>query len=422
MFLVYLFFCKFKKNLYFYTIIYNVFLIIIKFLFMTQQNNNISTLETLERLKWLDPEVDEIEISFSLNLAINYIEKKLNWILENSHQLEQQEIEEKVKKIFWMFEDIQIRAFMLESLFKDFSKNNKDLNLWDIRDIDSSEYYHFRPLVGIFYKWKPIFLNQNYVQWLWAESLSQLKEDIENGVVYEKYYEEWSDELAKEHVSKLKKWEWYKNLVLITKSWRIISFNSFWSIDWLEIRIWEDITNWRLNENEKNQNSENENEFELKTDLLINEFKSQVNDLVKLPEKINSIFETFWYISKILDTIWNDWQFLMNYTVQKWDNPKKIVYNKKYHSALPDKSKSWDFSQTYWVEKANEIESYINMWKTYGYYVEHFTMWDKVYWWLRAVLSNKAKKDTTISFWMWTDVISNEDQYILEQLKKDNLS
>lgn len=112
----------------------------------------------------------------------------------------------------------------------------------------------------------------------------------------------------------------------------------------------------------------------------------------------------------------------MNYTVQKWDNPKKIVYNKKYHSALPDKSKSWDFSQTYWVEKANEIESYINMWKTYGYYVEHFTMWDKVYWWLRAVLSNKAKKDTTISFWMWTDVISNEDQYILEQLKKDNLS
>ena len=168
----------------------------------------------------------------------------------------------------------------------------------------------------------------------------------------------------------------------------IKSFNKFYDMD------------FKLKEKQKGRNQDiNVNEMgnyrEMKKKL--EKQKSKLENANKQTKKLDNISKD---ISKILDTIWNDWQFLMNYTTQKWDNPRKIVYNKNYHNALPKDKKSWDFSQTYWEEKAHEIEGYFKMWKEYWYYIEHFTMWDKVYWWLRAVLSNKTKTDTTNSFWM----------------------
>lgn len=160
---------------------------------------------------------------------------KIKKILEN-HWEYNENIEDLTKEML-------TRAIMLDTIFNHIYELSWPDENWNTTILsESSELYYHTPAIWIFFNWVPVFLNNNYVRALWAENVDTLKQDIIQKKALEKYYIPESQSVAKTAVLKLVFWKWYKDLKLTTVWWKTISWNSFWKKDWLEIRIWNDIT------------------------------------------------------------------------------------------------------------------------------------------------------------------------------------
>lgn len=386
----------------------------------------ISTNEMLEISK-LKPNrlIDGIKTSETMEKILYFIKIKISSALKQNkknHNSEKFEITNEnafdIENFEKMVIDIFSRANMLDSLFSDLNNVDRVEELIALMDweydssVDSDfnweeaeKYYHNRPIVWIFFKWKPLFLNQNYLMCLWTHNLKELKEDIIAWAVFEKYYATWSDIKAKEYVSKLQNWESYEWLVLETKDWKKISWNSYWNKDWLEIRIWEDITYWRLNKEESNENKEKNNDLSLNTKGLINKFKSEVSKVIEIWENEIKLLDIFGYLSSILDNVWEKWQFLMNTTTEDKNWNKNFKYNLKYWKEIQKSDNV--YNKNYSQETQDYINQLFKLWENEWMYVEDFMLNWKIYSWLRIFFESKLLW-IKWSFGMWTDAKSKD--------------
>lgn len=311
--------------------------------------------------------------------------------------------------------DIQKTIVNFNLLNDDPSEESKEENL---------VYYH-TPAVWVFFKWKPIFLNFNYVEALWAHGEQELKFDIEQWLALEKYYIEECVSYAKEAIQKLSNGEWYKNLILITKTWKKISWNSFWSKDGLEIRIGNDITEWKF---KSHQSYSNEYEgLDLNTMDLVKWFLRKVNGILGVDMELNTKLALFGILGTIIDKVWNSGQFLMNVTITD-EADASMLFNARYSDALKrtkdeivltEKDALW--KQTYDEETIRLIQWLFATLQTDGYYISEFPMKDKhgkrsTYSWLRFLVEDK---DFWINrtFWIGTNSMSKDDAELAEFLR-----
>jgi len=338
---------------------------------------------------------------------------RVRWILDD----------EKTKELS---KEILTLSYIIDTIFS--SKLTKEESIflegfseWNDKPI----LYHHTPIIWIFYKWEPIFLNRNYVEALWAENIEILKQHINNWIALEKYYTQESFLLAKEAVSLLKKWEWYKNLELETKDWKLISWNSFWSNTWLEVRVWsntwlemrvwQDITHWTFQRKEQDTL---DNWLSLDSINTINTFLIRVNQIIT-PEEINKL-KIFAMFCEILEKIWKDWQYLMNITVDEkdWKN-RDFIFNTNYLNALWFTLEEINFlinnnllyDKIYTEEELFLIKWLFKVLKDNWYYIEDFRLRDKnwelkTFSWFRQLIEDKDFwLNRTIWIWTWAKSI-----------------
>jgi len=345
---------------------------------------------------------------------------RVRWILDD----------EKTKELS---KEILTLSYIIDTIFS--SKLTKEESIflegfseWN----DKPKLYHHTPIIWIFYKWEPIFLNRNYVEALWAENIEILKQHINNWIALEKYYTQESFLLAKEAVSLLKKWEWYKNLELETKDWKLISWNSFWSNTWLEVRVWsntwlemrvwQDITHWTFQRKEQDTL---DNWLSIDSINTINTFLIRVNQIIT-PEEINKL-KIFAMFCEILEKIWKDWQYLMNITVDEkdWKN-RDFIFNTNYLNALWFTLEEINFlinnnllyDKIYTEEELFLIKWLFKVLKDNWYYIEDFRLRDKnwelkTFSWFRQLIEDKDFwLNRTIWIWTWAksiDIANLED-------------
>lgn len=374
---------------------------------------------------------------------------KIKKTLENSSQYTR-ELDLETKEIL-------TKAYMLDAIFnplKDKTNTTWDLDWlewfdftssgmwdlwWSIDDLNEwieNEIYYHTPSIWVFFQWTPLFLNHNYVAALWAKNEETLKQDIIDWIALDKYYDEWSAPKAKLAVSKLLQWEWYKDLILKTKERttqngkiipsKTLSWNSFWNVKWLEIRIWNDLTEGSFNKNEASWEW-----FEwlhLETGKFILTYTRKINGLISLDNDSRNKLIIFWYLSTILDKIWNNWQFLMNVTIE--DSAEyKMDFNTNYSSSLKrnqaeieQKIKDWTlWPETYDTDSMSLIKWLMICLKDDWYYVAEFPLKDKdgkskIYSWLRFLIQDK---DFNINrtFWIGTNAISKDNAELRRFLK-----
>lgn len=236
-----------------------------------------------------------------------------------------------------MSKEILFRSLMLDTIFNHIYEYEWTLYNEKKEIVEKSDLYWHTPNIWIFHKWSPIFLNRNYFEALWATDLETLKEDIKNWLSLRKYYAPESQLIVEHALSKLRLWDWYKNLRLETKNWKIISWNSFWIIDWLEIRIWNDVTNWTFNQWDIAPSSINEN-LSLDTKQLITKYLNEVWKIVNFDaiKSQKAKLVIFCMLSSIIDTVWNSSQYLMNTSIEKEEGTKenRMSCNNNYLSVL----------------------------------------------------------------------------------------
>lgn len=333
------------------------------------------------------------------------------------------------EKIESMSKDILTRAMILDTIFNHlFEISWPDLD-WNTNILsESSDLYYHTPAIWVFYNWNPIFLNRNYFEALWAEDLGTLKKDIIEGKALTKYYIPESQDVAKTAVLKLKHWERYKDLKLTTTSWKTISWNSFWKTDWLEIRIWNDVTYWTFKRTEIWSNNVEEN-TSLKTKQLINSYIIEVSKIMDLNIIDKTKLVIFSMLCEILDKIWDDWQYLMNITVEKDEvATERMFWNNNYLNAMwltydqiREKIKN---NTLYRDHYRKDTESLIKwLWETLKeewYYISDFTLLDsnktpKNYSWYRKLIEDN---DLWIhrTFWIWNNAISKDNAEIMRFL------
>jgi len=341
-------------------------------------------------------------------IIIKEVLLKVKDILEN-HWKYNESIESLSKEIL-------ARAMILDSLF----------NLVFNEEIES---YHYIPAIWIFFKWIPIFLNNNYVHALWAEDVETLKQDIIQKKALEKYYTPESKSIAKLAVLKLWFWEWYKDLRLTTVWWKKISWNSFWKIDWLEIRIWNDITYWTFKYSEI-WNVIKDERLSLKTKQLVTKYIIEVWKIIHLNATDRGKLIIFTMLSEIIDKIWNDGQFLMNIT--KYDNDgentEMEACNENYLQALWisyqelfEKIKNGTFYKEHysWINR-KLIKWLMKSLKNEWFYTDDLTMIDvnwvpKTYSWIRLLIADE-KLWLSKTFWIWTNAIWADNVELIKLL------
>jgi len=338
---------------------------------------------------------------------------RVRWILDD----------EKTKELS---KEILTLSYIIDTIFSSKLTKEESIFLEGISEWnDSNKLYHHTPIIWIFYKWEPIFLNRNYVEALWAENIEILKQHINNWIALEKYYTQESFLLAKEAVSLLKKWEWYKNLELETKDWKLISWNSFWSNTWLEVRVWsntwlemrvwQDITHWTFQRKEQDTL---DNWLSLDSINTINTFLIRVNQIIT-PEEINKL-KIFAMFCEILEKIWKDWQYLMNITVDEkdWKN-RDFIFNTNYLNTLWFTLEEINFlinnnllyDKIYTEEELFLIKWLFKVLKDNWYYIEDFRLRDKnwelkTFSWFRQLIEDKDFwLNRTIWIWTWAKSI-----------------
>jgi len=338
---------------------------------------------------------------------------RVRWILDD----------EKTKELS---KEILTLSYIIDTIFSSKLTKEESIFLEGISEWnDSNKLYHHTPIIWIFYKWEPIFLNRNYVEALWAENIEILKQHINSWIALEKYYTQESFLLAKEAVSLLKKWEWYKNLELETKDWKLISWNSFWSNTWLEVRVWsntwlemrvwQDITHWTFQRKEQDTL---DNWLSIDSINTINTFLIRVNQIIT-PEEINKL-KIFAMFCEILEKIWKDWQYLMNITVDEkdWKN-RDFIFNTNYLNALWFTLEEINFlinnnllyDKIYTEEELFLIKWLFKVLKDNWYYIEDFRLRDKnwelkTFSWFRQLIEDKDFwLNRTIWIWTWAKSI-----------------
>ena len=330
-------------------------------------------------------------------------------------------------ELLYDMKSLLTRAFMLDKIFNPLFNNNACWQM-TINSEESKEenlvYYH-TPAIWVFFKWKPIFLNFNYVEALWSNSEGELKKEIEQWLALEKYYTQECVSQAKEAIQKLSDWEWYKNLVLTTKTGKKISWNSFWSKDGLEIRIGNDITEWKF---KSHQSYSNEYEgLELNTKDLVKGFLDKVIRIIGEDEELKVTLALFWILGTIIDKVWNNWQSLMNITISD-ERGESMLFNARYSDALKrtrdeiiltEKDNLWN--ETYDEDTMKLIKWFFATLQNNGYYICEFPMKDKhgkssTYSWLRFLVEDK---DFWINrtFWIGTNSMSKDDAELAEFLR-----
>ena len=335
------------------------------------------------------------------------------------------------EKIELLTKGILTRAIILDTIFNHLFEVGYPDSEWRNFILDeNNDLYYQTPAIWVFFNWDPILLNRNYIEALWAEDLETLKKDIIQTKALEKYYTPESQWTAKNAILKLRFWEWYKDLKLTTIWWKTISWNSFWKKDWLEIRIWNDITYWTF-KNTKIWNIIDEKNLTLKTNQIIDSYIYQVWKIINIdPSSIGKLM-TFKSLSEILDKVWNDGQFLMNITFEKNEKVKnKMIYNNNYLNAIwldfKELEKKIIDGTLYKDHYKKDTEILIKwLWETLEedwYYISDFTMLDKNkvpknYSWYRKLIIDK---DLWINrtFGIWNNAISKDNAEIINFLEK----
>lgn len=334
----------------------------------------------------------------------------------------------RVEEVTWKWfreenKDLIIKASILDAIFNSLLKDRVIDKAFHHTEWEKNSLYYYTPSIWVFYRWIPVFLNQNYVEALWAEDLETLKRDLENSnLAFEKYYTPESAEEAKRRKTELAEWKVYSEIVLETKTWNKISWNGFWSgWNWLEIRLWNDVTYW------KNQNTDTNDKRletytwnELSTQLLIQSFTNRVRDIITDAELRN--LTIFYHLSAILDRVWNNWQHIMNITDFNEDDKQVIrLLNSRYSRALKrDGSEVIEKSHdgSLWKESYDADTKTLIDWLTKillkeWHYIHDFPMIDsswvkKMYSWARLLIQDP---DFWIksSFWIWNHTVSKWD-------------
>ncbi len=356
-------------------------------------------------------------------ILIKEVLLKVKDILENHWEYNE--------KIEFLTKGMLTRAIILDTIFNHLFEISYPDSEWNTFILDeNNDLYYQIPAIWVFFNWEPIFLNRNYIEALWAKDLKTLKEDIIQKKALEKYYTPESQWTAKDAILKLGFWEWYKDLKLTTVLWKTISWNSFWKKDWLEIRIWNDITYWTF-KNTKIWDVINEKDLTLKTSQIIDSYIYQVWKIINIePSSIGKLM-IFKSLSEILDRVWNDGQFLMNITFEKNEKAKnKMICNNNYLNAIwlsfEELEKKVIDGTLYNEHYKKDTESLIKwLWETLKedwYYITDFTMLDKNkvpknYSWYRKLI---VDKDLWINrtFGIWNNAISKDNADIINFLEE----
>lgn len=293
--------------------------------------------------------------------------------------------------------------------------------------LESADTYAFTPIVGIFYKGRPVFLNKNYVKALGWENVEEIRNEVEQGVSLSRYTPE-SQEIAKQAVAKLKNGESYKNLILETRQGRVISWNSFGNPHALEIRIWHDITNGVFSNTEKQE----ENfipQTSLQTNQLVMKYLWEVHRILPFSKDEVIKMMHFASLSELLDIVWNDGQLIMNASVepQETGGSSQVIANSNYLHAL-------GLTYDSFLQKVKDETLYNEhydretlllirwLWKTLKnewYYFSDFPLKDssgisKSYSWYRRLLEDK-------DFWIYrtfgigNNAISDDERSLLDE-------
>lgn len=381
----------------------------------------------VEKLNCFKDSKNKTSTSLQVWNVVKEVLLKIDTLLKNSWATDDFLLTEK--------KEILLRAYMIDKLFNPIWElsNNWDqiINLFDGLDNWTNpkvknEIYHNTPSIWIFYKWNPIFLNHNYIDALDAENEEVLKNDLINKSL-DKYYTKESVEIARESIKKLSEWEKYFNLFLETINWRKLSWNSFWFNNWLEIRVWNDISYWTY-WNSDNLDNNKFDWFNFDTWFIVNSFIKRVERVLHKPleSKEKNILTLYWFLSKILDIIWNEWQFLMNIT--SLNDLNYIKFNERYAKAI--KMHQGEIIEKYknnslWSELYDDntlmlIEWLYTILKEMWFYIADFSMKDNFwkkrnYSWLRFKIEDK---DFSIdkTFGIWNYALSKEDDYIKKYL------
>lgn len=373
-----------------------------------------------------------------LNLAhdekTNSLKNNSNWLL-----IEKVSYEKKTKDFTDLSHQVFIRASILSLLFKDLSNTkflptHDDNSIWEFdlsNDIDLAnnndfqeitywidELYWYRPMIWIFDElWNPVFLNQDYVVWIWAPNLLTLKREIEDWTYLEKYFKKDSAEAWKQVFLKLSKWQECEWIIMKSKNWRLISRN-YRKINWFTVWIWEDVTNWKITKNKNN--FEYDEKYSLNTNNIIDKYINEVEGIL-WKNSIDSIVNVKMLkilkdLSPILDTIWEKWQFLMNYTIHEYKENWDLQINKMWINSM--------YKQYWWKEtydwNYNEEQSYL-IWGFFRLlekewiYIHDFKLKWVIINWLRMRIVC-PELNLKASFWIWND-IKNKDY---EELEKYN--
>ena len=343
--------------------------------------------------------------------------------------------------------DLYTMSYMLDTIFNPLNKqktqkswnlSNLDWNEEDNESNEDNELYYYTPAIWVFLNWFPFLLSQNYVNAIWAESLDKLKKDITQWKVLEKYYTENSKIKAEKAIKELSEWKSYKNLILETKLWKKISWNSFWNKWWLEIRIWNDITNWEFSiSNIKEQEILEQEDFSkiwLETSYMVDQYISQVKNILNKTELEK--LEVFKNFCTILEKVWIDWQNAMNLTINDiWEEQeiyKKVLYNPNYIwlfwlkiEEAEEKIKSWYFLQKYDLLEQKTIKWMFKVLEQDWYYIHDFTMknsfWESVTRsWFRVLIQQNilwVKR----TFGIGSNSISDENFELINFLKEYKL-
>ena len=346
------------------------------------------------------------------------------------------------KEVESLSRELYSRACIIDTVFNPLEPQDDSIDIWEF-DItlnednisewkEKNEIYYHTPSIWVFIDWLPVFLSHNYVEALWASDIETLRQDIIDWIALNKYYTEKSSLEAKEALKKLKAWEWYKNLVLETKTGKKISWNSFGYKNWIEIRIWNDITNGKFSKEETRENETNNDEdlnsLALWTRFYIKNYVHRVKDIIEIPKHFEDSLKIFILLWEVLEKVWTDWQYLMNMTVnENMDGENmysEMMYNSNYKNALwlnvnelNEKIRNWTLMLEHYSSDTQELIKWLakslqNDW----YYIDEFPIIDNnfkqtTYSWFRKVIEQKelwVKR----SLWIWTDAISDHNAEI----------
>lgn len=317
-------------------------------------------------------------------------------------------------------EILKQRAFILNFLLnpEKFLENNSSIKLEEV-ELLIKEYI---PLIAIYENKKLVFANSNYinVMWepLWVNNLEDLKTHVDKNWLIKESYESWLD-MAENSVKTLNEWFayfWNSSKILSTKSWKIIDWHSFWDEEWVNIRIWSNITNWFLSNNNSKENSDEEYEkLAIDTKKEINNYKKQISNILDNNRKEFNIrllkdIKLFEKLSDILDFIWTYWPFSMN-IINDW----KLEINPKYLAEtwyeIKDFEK-WDFWKLVYPENDDEnnfmINNSLRLLDKQNFYTEKFWITTKD--WNKNPLNwLRIKIDSKTNFWIWNNIKTQKD-------------